>query len=107
MQFFRWIFYGLFHAIVIYFTCLFFIDWPGQNSVDDGKDLGFWVSGHVVFCACIVVVNVEILFKFNNFTGWGEGLVFGMILTFFTVCFGEGFFSMFPQLYRIFDTMFT
>ena len=69
-HFFSWISYGLFHAVFVFFTCLFFIDYPGQNAVGDyvidseenksdwGKDLGLWVSGHTVFCCCIIVVNL-------------------------------------------------
>jgi hypothetical protein len=50
-----------------------------------------------------MVANLVIVFKFSNYTGWGEVLAFGSSIVFFTLLFAENFMSMFPQVYRIFD----
>ena len=104
-QFFKWIFYALLHSAMIYFVCLEFICQPSQH-LDNGKDVGFWVSGHVVYGTCIVVANIVMVHQFNNFTGWGEALAFGMCLNYFTCFFAQSFFNMFPQLFYIFNTTF-
>lgn len=70
----------------------------------DGKDIGFWVGGHAVYGVCVVVANVVLVFKFNNYTGWGEVLAFGCTLSYFTLLFLENLLLMFPQVFLIFDT---
>lgn len=72
---------------------------------DNGKNLGFWVSGHVAYGVCIIVANIVIFFRFNNYTGWGEWTCTGMCLAFFTILYIESLLPMFPQTYYIFDTM--
>lgn len=52
--------------------------------------------GHVVYGVCVIVANVVMLHKFNNYTGWGEVLVALMILSFFSTYFIESLLDMFP-----------
>jgi len=77
--------------------------------MSDGKGLGIWIPGHIVFGACIIVCNLVLLMRFSNFTGWGESLVYLMILNYFTLMFLESLLGalVIPDLYYIFDTMFT
>jgi hypothetical protein len=95
MMFMKWVFYGLWHSFVIYITCFQAVGANGQY-LTDGKDVGFWIVGHLVYGVCVIVANVVMLHKFNNYTGWGEVLVAMMILAFFTIYFLENLFDMFP-----------
>ena len=72
---------------------------------EDGKNLGFWVIGHVVFGSCIIVANIVIFFRFNNYTGWGEWTCTGMVLAFFFLFYLESLMPMFSQTYYIYDTI--
>ena len=102
-QFLKWVLYGLWHAALVYLFNFHFILQPG-TALLDGKDIGFWVVGHVVYGTCVMVANLVILFKFNNYTGWGEVLCFASMVCYFTIFFLENLFTMFPQVYLIFDT---
>mmetsp|Transcript_6081 Transcript_6081/g.10324 ORF Transcript_6081/g.10324 Transcript_6081/m.10324 type:complete len:203 (+) Transcript_6081:2787-3395(+) len=106
-KFFQYILYALLHALIIYFLCMSALSSPTQSQGHSGKDLGFWVCGHVVYGTCVMVANITIMHKFNNFTGWGEGLAFGMVLCFYTSLFGQSLFSQFPLVFHIFDTTYT
>jgi len=105
LHFLRWVCYGLCHAMSVYMFCFHLVLLPGQ-ALADGKDIGFWVVGHVVYGACVMTANLVIMFKFNNYTGWGEILCLASMLAFFTLYFLENLLSMFPQVYLIFDTTF-
>lgn len=105
-HFIRWVIYGLVHAFIVYLLTFHFISIPGQSQGHIGKDLGFWVVGHVVYGTCVMVANILLIFKFNNYTGWGEFICIFSILSFFTIYFLQNFFTMFPQVYLIFDSTF-
>jgi len=104
MHFMKWVLYGLFHAALVYFLNFHFVVNVGVGSLLDGKDYGFWVVGHTVYGTCVMVANLVIMFKFNNYTGWGEVLCIGSMLMYYTIFFLENMFSMFPQVWMIFDT---
>ena len=106
-KFLQYLLYSLFHAAVIYMLCYQLVAEP--NMMADGKGLGIWIPGHIVFGSCIIVCNLVLLMRFNNFTGWGESLVYLMILNYFTLMFLESLLGalVIPDLYYIFDTMFT
>lgn len=105
-KFASYLLYSLFHAIMIYFLCFQFVSGPNMQS--EGKGLGLWIPGHIVFGSCIIVCNLVMLLRFNNFTGWGETLVYLMILNYFTLMFIESLLgpAIIPELYYIFDVMF-
>ena len=100
-----WLLYALIHAIILYIVAFYSIQYK-QTKQADGKDLDFWLAGHLVYGCCIFMANVVILHKLNNYTGWAEVLVGVMIMAFFTILYLESFFSFFPQVYYLFDTMF-
>jgi ABC-type xylose transport system permease subunit len=51
----------------------------------------------------VIVANIVIAHKFNNYTGWGEITCAVMIMNFFTIYFLENLLSAFPIVYLIFD----
>lgn len=67
--------------------------------------MDFWVIGHVAYGTCIIVANVMICFRFNNYTGWGEWTCTGMVLAFFTIFYIQSLLPFFPQIYYIYDTV--
>jgi len=72
-------------AYLCYFVCFWCICHPGELQYKDGKDLGFWVGGHVVYGGTCIMCNVLILMRFNNFTGYGEALVALMLIAYFFI----------------------
>ena len=60
----------------------------------------------MVYGSCIIVANLVILMKFNNFTGYGEICVGLMIFAYFVFLGLESTTSLFPQVYGIFDDTF-
>ena len=103
VQFIAWLLYALWHALLVYMTCFWCAVIPGQSQ-PDGKDIGFWVVGHVVYGAYVLVANIVIAHKFNNYTGWGEVTCAIMIMAFFTIFFLENLLPQFSLVYLIFDT---
>lgn len=81
-KFVMYLFYSLIHAIIIYFLCFQLVAGPDMQA--DGKGLGLWIPGHVVYGTCVLVVNLMLVMRFNNYTGWGEMLAYWMVLFFFT-----------------------
>jgi magnesium-transporting ATPase (P-type) len=100
-----WLFYALIHAIILYIVAFYAILY-NQSKQSDGKDFDIWLGGHLVYGCCIFMVNILILHKISNYTGWGEILVAVMIMAFFTILYLESLFNFFPQVYYLFDTMF-
>jgi hypothetical protein len=47
------------------------------------------------------------LIRFNNFTGYGEALVALMFIAYFFIFWLQNKFSMFPQIYGIYEPTFT
>ena len=101
------------HGYMVYFVCFYCLVYPGELTYDDpvdgqgGKELGFWVAGHVVYGGCCLVCNVLILMRYNNFTVWGEFLVALMVIAYFLIFWLENKFKMFPQIYGLFQPTFT
>lgn len=59
MHYLKWMAYGFFHAFLTYvFNCYLMLI-PGQQ-LTDGKDMGFWVAGHIVYGVCVIVANLVI-----------------------------------------------
>lgn len=69
--------------------------------------IGFWVAGHTVYGACVIVANLVILHRFNNFTGYGELLIGLMIFAYFFFMVIESQMRAFPEVFGIFGPMFS
>jgi len=75
-----WTIYALFHGCLSWIFCILAIC-PETKS--NGKDLGFWVSGILVYGVCCFIANAVILTRTSNFTGYGEALNALMIFAYF------------------------
>jgi len=112
-QYVGWIFYAIAHGWMVYLVCFYCIVHPGQLTYHDGvdnsggKDLGFWVAGHVVYGGACLVCNALILMRYNNFTIWGEFLIFLMVAAYFLIFWLENLFLGLPQIYGIFGPTFS
>jgi membrane protease YdiL (CAAX protease family) len=75
----------------------------------DGKDIGFWVSGHLVYGVCVFVANTIILTRTKNFTGYGEGLnaLMNFAYFFFMLILSSLASPSFSALNHIFENMFS
>jgi hypothetical protein len=75
-----WIFYGIVHALVIYFINFYAV----ANLVSkNGYTMDLWVPGHVVYGSCVIVVNLIVLVRINSFDKYGVGLIVLMIVGFY------------------------
>lgn len=78
----KWLLLALFHGFIIYCVCMLaLINTPVVQN--DGKDIGFWVAGHATYGSAVLIANLVILHKFNNFTKYGEALVGLMVFAYF------------------------
>jgi len=101
----RWLILALFHGMVIYLVCMIaLIDTSVVQS--DGKNVGFWVAGHASYGSAVIIANLVILHKFNNFTKYGEALIGLMIFAFFFFMGVESAMGI-SVLSHIFGTMFS
>ena len=75
--------YGLVQSTIIFMLCFFLLN--TNDMQPGGKNIGFWVTGHMVYGVCIIVANIVIMFRYHNFTGWSEWCSIGMSLNFFTI----------------------
>lgn len=105
--FIKWIFYALWQGLVIYFVCIIALLDPESEVFESGKNISFWASGHLVYGACVLVANLVILHKFNNYDGYGQISVAMMMIAYFLVLFIESRMNLFPVVERIFDNMFS
>lgn len=103
-----WTLYALIHGALIYIFCVLAVLGATQYRGSDGKAIGFWVSGHLVYGVCCFVANTVILTRSSNYTGYGEGLNALMNFAYFFFMFilsalGSPSFS---ALNHIFENMF-
>jgi len=64
----KWIGYALWHAFVVYFINFWALtagDYYNSPRQSDGKDLGFWVAGHVLYGSCCFISNLTLFHKFH------------------------------------------
>lgn len=79
----QWIFYALWHGVIIFFTVLYVLNQP-LTMQEDGKDIGFWVAGMAIYGVCIFVANFELALRFNTHSWLGVlTLLAGVIAYFF------------------------
>ena len=104
--FIKWIFYALWQGLVIYFVCIIALLDPQSEVFISGKNISFWASGHLVYGACVIVANLVILHKFNNYDGYGQVSVALMMIAYFLILFIESRMNIFPVVERIFVNMY-
>jgi hypothetical protein len=88
----KWILYALWHAFVIYqinFWALSASDSRNSPSMSDGKDLGFWVAGHVVYGSAVFISNLVLAHKYHIHHKEGTALMGLMIFAYFFLMFVE------------------
>ena len=61
----QWLVYGLWHAVVIFFTTMAVLSNPATSQWD-GKDIGFWVSGMAVYGSCVFVANAVVATRMHG-----------------------------------------
>jgi hypothetical protein len=92
---------------MIWIVSLLAVQVIGSDVQSDGEALGFWMAGHNVYGASVIVCNLVILHRFNNFTGYGEFMVFLMILAYFLAMIILSYTGMSAALNHVFPTMFS
>lgn len=74
----KWLIYALVHAAFIFYCCFWVLEHRATHQ-SDGKDIGFWVGGMLVYGVCIFVANTVLAFK--HFTHYWIGTFFFFICT--------------------------
>lgn len=74
----KWLLYALIHAAFIFY-CGFWVMSHKRTHQSDGKDIGFWVCGMLVYGICIFVANSVLAFK--HFTHYWIGTFFFVLCT--------------------------
>ena len=105
-KFIAYLFYSVFHSIIVFYGCFYYVETSDKNLAD-GKTYGIWIGGHLVYGACIIIANISLMLRFNNYTRWGEAFVYLMILAYFTIFLFQSFLSGFPELYNLFVPTFS
>jgi magnesium-transporting ATPase (P-type) len=71
----KWLIYALVHAAFIFFAAFWVIAHKATHQ-SDGKDIGFWVAGMLVYGVCIFVANSVLAFKHYTHTWAGTFFFF-------------------------------
>ena len=74
----KWLAYALTHAAFIFYCAFWVLAQKGTHQ-SDGKDIGFWVCGMLVYGICIFVANSVLAFK--HFTHYWIGTFFFFLCT--------------------------
>jgi len=72
----KWLMYALIHAAFIFYSCFYVLQHKATHQ-SDGKDIGFWVGGMLVYGICIFVANMVLAFK--HFTHYWIGTFFFLL----------------------------
>jgi len=62
----------------------------------DGHELGFWLSGHIVYGCCVFIANIVLALKFNIHHAHSHLMFFLMIAAYFLFFFLESLLIAFP-----------
>jgi len=73
----------------------------------DGNELGFWLSGHIVYGCCVVIANVVLMLKFNIHYYFSHILFFLMITAYFLFFWMQSLTILFPQIFLLFNQAFS
>ena len=71
-----------------------------------GQELGFWVSGHIVYGSCVIVANVLLVLKSNTHTAPGSFFFFLMFAAYFVIFLFQAQLTVFPEIYGTFSQSF-
>mmetsp|Transcript_18923 Transcript_18923/g.32303 ORF Transcript_18923/g.32303 Transcript_18923/m.32303 type:complete len:290 (+) Transcript_18923:2529-3398(+) len=95
----QWIIYALLHALLIFWVNFYPISGLLQP---DGKDVGFWVAGHVVYGVCVIVSNAILMAKFSTFEGVGVASIALMVFAYYFFFGVQSWMGSFPELSHLF-----
>lgn len=96
----QWLLYGLWHAVIIFFTTMFVLSNPETHQWD-GKDIGFWVSGMAVYGSCVFVANAVVATRMHGHN-WFSMFFFILMFLGYFACYWV--FSFQGYIYGIFFT---
>lgn len=71
----KWLVYALVHAAFIFFAAFWVVAHMATHQ-SDGRDIGFWVAGMLVYGVCIFVANTVMAFKHYTHTWVGAFFLF-------------------------------
>ena len=109
----KWIAYALWHSFVVYFINFWALSQSSENNSarqSDGKDIGFWVAGHVLYGSCCFISNLVLAHKFHIHHKGGVGLIGLMTFAFFFCTLVESEWpsvTLFADIKGIFAPMFS
>jgi magnesium-transporting ATPase (P-type) len=113
MEMVKWVLYGFWHALVVYFVCycaLAVSNPYNSPKMENGMDLGFRVAGHVVYGVCVFIVNQVLAHKFHHHHWQGTALIIMMVSAFFVIMAIESgcpSVELFAEVSHIFEPMFS
>lgn len=82
--FFKYIIYALWHSWICYFIGFYCLNIPSQNEAN-GKAIGLWSAGQLVFGVCIFVANFQLAINFNTHTVIGVLTLLAGPLAYFVI----------------------
>ena len=82
-------------AFIVYFSVMMVMEDKGTKA-DDGHQLGFWYSGHIIYVCCVLIANIVLFLKFHIHHWTGLFSFFLMITAVFLFFFIQSLFSVFP-----------
>jgi len=93
LKFWLYMIYGVVEAIAVYLIVYI----PCEDSLfENGFTVNFWSGGHMVFEACILMSNLTLIRKINNFTAITEVWTILSISTFYILMYLENLMPGFP-----------
>jgi len=100
-----WLLLAMWHGIIIYMCCMWAIDLKSSN-MPNGEENGFWLAGHVVYGACVIVANVQLMHKYFVHDGYNVIPFVLMIIAYFFFLWLMNLSTKFSDVYGIFSNMF-
>ena len=81
MQFWRWIVYGIFQSIIVYYIGFITFNWTPNPST--GKIGDIWLTGTFIYAAIVIFSNTRVLFDSYSHTPWSIIILLLSVLSFF------------------------
>lgn len=79
-----WIALAVWHAFGIYYSVFYALTRIGTVTAD-GKDIGLWLAGTVVYGSCVVVVNLTLWMRAHAHHLFGLVLYSGSVASYFVI----------------------